>query len=365
MFRLLEIILFTPDVGRLRAFYEEQVGLETEIVEDHWTSFHTRGARLALHPAEGKSRLIELTFETPDIEAAAEMLRARGARFSDEIRTESWGRIVHLHGPEGHLLALEEPNEYGMRPAGETIDAAVIHVEDLPSARAFFSAVMGLPVRTDEPWWVDFDTGETALALHPRIEPEHAEKHRGGGITFRFAMPDLNAWASAARARGLRFATPPTDEGAGRFAVAVDPDGNEMAFHDAASTGPVLEEQLAEAYEDDGVLRQASIRKPVKKASKAVSRVAVKPAYHSKRRPPRRRPSATTREVSSVRGAGPERTRLKPKRTGDEKKARAKPATGRLKKAEQRSQKSHSGAVARASKARPLKRKAARSARRK
>ena len=45
------------------------------------------------------------------------------------------------------------------------------------------------------------------------------------------------------------------------------------------------------------------------------------PAYKSKPSTARRRPSATTRTVVSVRGAGPDHARLRPKRTADEKTA--------------------------------------------
>ena len=64
-----------------------------------------------------------------------------------------------------------------------------------------------------------------------------------------------------------------------------------------------------------------------------------------------------------MRGAGPDHARLKPKRTGDEKKARAKPAIGRLKKAERKVMLRKKTAVARASKAKPVKKAAARTTR--
>jgi hypothetical protein len=93
--------------------------------------------------------------------------------------------------------------------------------------------------------------------------------------------------------------------------------------------------------------------------------MTLKPNY--KRReaaPKRRRPSATTTSVVSVRGAGPEHARLKPKRTADEKKARTKPAIGRDRKAEIRTIATQKTQVARASKRRPVKRGSANSARR-
>jgi hypothetical protein len=102
------------------------------------------------------------------------------------------------------------------------------------------------------------------------------------------------------------------------------------------------------------------MRKPVKKNSKAVSRVAVRPEYHNDSKPARRRPSATTMAVAKTRGGGPDRTRLTPKRTADEKKARGKPAIGRAMKAERAVAVQKKRAVAGSSKGRPVKRAAAR-----
>jgi hypothetical protein len=90
-----------------------------------------------------------------------------------------------------------------------------------------------------------------------------------------------------------------------------------------------------------------------------VSRVVVKPEYKSE--PARKKPRAkaakkTTLRVHSARGSGPAGTRLKPKRTADPKRARSRPATGRLKKAEARTMQRKKRAVAKASKGKPIKR---------
>jgi hypothetical protein len=117
-----------------------------------------------------------------------------------------------------------------------------------------------------------------------------------------------------------------------------------------------LEDELAEPYDEDAPTHQVAIRKPVKKGARAISRLAVRPEYHVAKTPAKRPLSGTTRAVSSVRGAGPERTRLKPRRTADEKKTRTKPGTGRLKKAERESAGRQRRARATASKAKPVKR---------
>jgi len=99
------------------------------------------------------------------------------------------------------------------------------------------------------------------------------------------------------------------------------------------------------------------MRKPVLKRAKATSRVATRPQYRSASRPARRRPLAKPATgVASPRGTGPAGTRQKPKRTHDPKRARTKPAIGRLRKAERRTLKSQKQAIAGASKSKPVKR---------
>ena len=84
--------------------------------------------------------------------------------------------------------------------------------------------------------------------------------------------------------------------------------------------------------------------------------MALRPEYHPKRSTARKRPSGTTQAVSKVRGMGADKARLTPKRTADEKKARAKPAVGRLSKAGVRRGESRRSAAATVTRGKPVKR---------
>jgi predicted enzyme related to lactoylglutathione lyase len=363
MFRLMEVLLHTPDMERMRAFYERTLGLRHDSAGPHWTAYRTRGALLALRVVdEEESPYAELTLATDDLEAAIATLRERGARGVGEIETHGWGKLVRFMDPEGNALSIARPTRPVGMGDGLQLGSAVIHARDLAAAKAFYHHVLGLKLKVDSPWWVEFEAGEASIALRPRVAA--GEHYQGRGISFGFRMRDLMDWAEGARTRGLHFSTAPRDEDWGIFADANDPDGNEVRFYEPDSE-PALEEELAEAFEDDDVPHQAGFRKPVNKASKAASRVALKPAYKTKQKGARRRPSATTQAVASVRGAGPDHTRLKPKRTADEKKAKSKPAIGRLKKAERKVMERKKTAVARASKSKPVKRAAKPKARRK
>jgi predicted enzyme related to lactoylglutathione lyase len=360
MFRLLEILIYTPDLKRLRDFYERVVGLSTRTASDTWTAYDTSGALLALRPTPaGQPGHVELTFMTDDLAAATRGLRARGATIAGEIQIHGWGRLLRFRDPDGNALALAEPEQPFEEGDGLALGTAIVNTREIAAAKSFYHHVMGLRVSQDSPYWTEFDTGPTRLALHPRAS---RQRPYARPLAFGFAIPGLIDWAEKARARGLRFATVPRDEDWGLFSDAVDPDGNEVTFFERAR--PLeLEEELAEGFEDDGVRPQAGMRKPLKKRSKAASRVAVRPDYKARDSGRRRRPSATTTSVASVRGGGPERTRLKPRRTGDEKKAKTKPAQGRLRKAKDATLAQKKKAVARASKGKPVKRAAPRSKR--
>ena len=222
---------------------------------------------------------------------------------------------------------------------------------------------MGFNVITENTHWVEFDTGETRLAVHHRPAGEDHPRHAEQPVAVVFGSDDLTVWCERMRGRGLHFITAPVMEEFGVYAEAADPDGRVVVFHEPPPP-ETIEEGLAEAYEDDGTPRRVAMRKSVKKASATVSMMVSKPTYKKKSVHPRRRPSATTTSVASVRGGGQERARLKPKRTADEKKAKTKPAIGRDRKAELRTIASQRTEVARTSKSRPVKRASANAGRR-
>jgi len=361
MFRLMEVLLFTPDMSRMRAFYERAIGLRHDSASDRWTSYPARGALLALRPTgEGLAPYAEIAFSTDDFEGALRILRDHGAPITEEVSNQSWGRLARFRDPEGNSLAIAQLTRPVPTGGSLRLGSAVIHTRDLAAAKTFYHQVLGLKTRVDSPWWVEFEAGAANLALRPRPGDE-SDPSQGRAMSFGFRMNGLMEWAEEARERGLHFATAPRDEDWGVFADANDPDGNEVRFYEPADE-PAIEEELAEEFEDDGVPHQTAIRKPVKKASKAASRVAIKPAYKAASKGKRRRPSATTLSVASVRGGGPERTRAKPKRTADEKKAKVKPAIGRLQKAKAAVMESKKRAVASDSRKKPVKRAAARKA---
>jgi lactoylglutathione lyase len=371
----------------MKRFYRDSLGMNPVTDTPFFVQFEGEPggasfALLAVHPTQ--KREIELCFEVANVAEEVKALSARGVLLIDEIRRQPFGEVVHFRDPEGNLFSMLEPDASVAGSAGFTaaaareasgggatavavsamprLSAAMVNTEEMVTARAFYREKLGLKLRIDSPGWAEFDTGPTMLALHPRMQRPDRERHHGQPITLGFAINDLIVWSDQARERGVHFSSSPSDEGYGLFADTVDPDGNEITFREPAAV-PGIEEQLAEEYEDDTTPHQVGIRKPVKKGARAVSRVAVRPEYHTdgaaKVAAPRRAKKVAVRP-RGTRGAGPEGSRLKPKRTADPKRARTRPATGRLKKAERRTLSSKKQDVARVSKGKPVKRAVAR-----
>lgn len=361
MDRLTHVVIFTGDVAGMRRFYEERVGLEVREESPEWVSFDTAAATLGLRFAsEPARRGVQLQFATDDIAARERDLSARGVAFDPPgITSLPWGRMASLADPEGNpIVLLERPHPH-LAGAGPALSAA-INCRDLEAQKRFYRDLLGLAATLESPWWVQLAAGEASLGLYPRAGAAGGEGHHVRPVTIGLSVMDLADWHAERSALGLAFVSPPTDRGFGRYADALDPDGHPVSFREspAAEAEPeTLEEQLAEPFEDDAAPARTAMRKPVLKRAKATSRVATRPQYRSAvARPKRRRVSKPVARVASPRGTGPAGTRQKPKRKHDPKRARTKPATGRLRKAERRTFKSQKQAIAGASKRKPVKR---------
>jgi predicted enzyme related to lactoylglutathione lyase len=379
---LLQIIVCTPDLGRLRQFYEEIIGLKVSEANPFWIAFETAGSMLALtRPAAGRERGIQLTIGSADLDADVAALRARGVEFEGPVHEAPFGRFVAFHDLEGNVHWLHQRSAPPGAGDGPWLRNAIVNCDDLGRAVGFYRDRLGLEVASAAPGWVEFDTGGTRIALHHRSDRPELPLHAAQRVAFAFETPDLTAWSDELHRRGLRFATAPSTADFGVYAEAVDPDDNVVVFREPPLPH-TLEEDLAADFEDEEVPHVASFHKPLKKTAKAVSRVALRPEYRGGReraeraaaglasavaRPKKAAKKKTTKRGAraaarkpSVRGGGAERTRLSPKRTADPKRAKNRPATGRLKKAERRTASRKRTAVANMSRSKPVKHAAAR-----
>jgi lactoylglutathione lyase len=93
-------------------------------------------------------------------------------------------------------------------------------VADMSKAIAFHRDVLGLEVKFETPFWTEFATGETTLALHPASAENPAGTSQPG-----FRVADLAALYAERDARGLTFTAAPALQHGVLIARFLDMDG--------------------------------------------------------------------------------------------------------------------------------------------
>ena len=105
---------------------------------------------------------------------------------------------------------------------------AIKFVSDMESAIAFYRDTLGLTPGFQSPFWSEFETGETKLALHPA-----SAENPAGSIQLGLSTEDIDNFYAAGQAEGLVFTNPPTDMHGTRLARFRDPDGAEISVSQA------------------------------------------------------------------------------------------------------------------------------------
>jgi predicted enzyme related to lactoylglutathione lyase len=103
----------------------------------------------------------------------------------------------------------------------------VLHpVSDLESAKAVYSALLGVEPQTDGPYYVGYEAEGQQIGLVPGGGPQ--------GMTSPVAywhVPDLEAKLAEVTAAGAVVKDPARDVGGGRLVATVtDPDGNVLGL---------------------------------------------------------------------------------------------------------------------------------------
>ena len=107
--RISVIYLYVSDTERSAAFYRDVLGIPLEGDGD-WQEASLDGLRFALHRmregiGELSSGTIHVNLEVPDIDAAAERLRASGVEAGEVVR-DDWGAALEVSDPDGYRLYL-------------------------------------------------------------------------------------------------------------------------------------------------------------------------------------------------------------------------------------------------------------------
>ena len=105
------------------------------------------------------------------------------------------------------------------------LNYAIKFVSDMEAAVAFYRDTLGLPLLFQSPFWSEFDTGGTKLALHPASDDNPA-----GSVQLGLGTTDLENFHMEGQAEGLVFTSPPTDVHGIRIARFRDIDGAEISI---------------------------------------------------------------------------------------------------------------------------------------
>ena len=104
------------------------------------------------------------------------------------------------------------------------LNYAIKFVRDMPSAVSFYRDKLGLPLGFESPFWSEFETGGTKLALHPA-----SSENPAGSVQLGLAVDDLDEFHREAVKGGLKFTSEPAEIHGTRVARFLDPDGAEIA----------------------------------------------------------------------------------------------------------------------------------------
>jgi catechol 2,3-dioxygenase-like lactoylglutathione lyase family enzyme len=108
--RLGFVVLYTPDVAGLRAFYQG-LGLKARADYGMWVEFETGPATLALHEAgeDEATRHAGVFLEVEDVDALYRRFKEKGLAVT-EPRDQDFGfRTFTLRDPQGNLVEFGEP----------------------------------------------------------------------------------------------------------------------------------------------------------------------------------------------------------------------------------------------------------------
>ena len=98
-------------------------------------------------------------------------------------------------------------------------------VADMDEAVVFHRDRLGLELKFQSPFWSEFATGETVLALHPA-----SEKSPAGSCQLGFRVDDLAALYARREEAGIEFAQPPAMQHGALIGRILDSEGAECAI---------------------------------------------------------------------------------------------------------------------------------------
>ena len=105
------------------------------------------------------------------------------------------------------------------------LNYAIKFVSDMDDAVRFYRDTLGMTLLFQSPFWSEFDTGETKLALHPA-----SEENPAGSVQLGLEVEDLDRFHHEAIKSGISFTIEPRDMHGSRIARFLDPDCAEISI---------------------------------------------------------------------------------------------------------------------------------------
>ena len=110
--------------------------------------------------------------------------------------------------------------------ATEGIKTVLHPVSDLATAKAVYTALLGISPQHDAPYYVGFDTA----GQHIGLVPGGGAQGMTGPVAY-WHVPDIEAKLAEVTAAGAKGKEPAHDVGGGRLVATVtDPDGNVLGL---------------------------------------------------------------------------------------------------------------------------------------
>ena len=106
---------------------------------------------------------------------------------------------------------------------------AIKYVADMGTAIAFYRDKLGLDLKFQSPFWSEFATGDTVLALHPASDDNAA-----GSVELGFGVEDLGEFYARREQLGIHFTREPKEMHGIHIAAIRDADGAHVSV-----SGPV------------------------------------------------------------------------------------------------------------------------------
>lgn len=226
--------LTVKDIKASRAFYEK-LGFEVfDGNEDHnWLMLRCGETKLGLFQGMFEQNL--LTFNPQDVRAIQTKLKAEGIELITEADGEAGAASITLIDPDGNPILFDQhdPNHAQMKdPAGKAawVD---LTVDDVPSVRAFYEAVIGwesAPVSQGD--YNDYNMMRAGIPTTGICHKRGGNKDIPSQWMVYFTVDNYEESLEKVTELGGKILVPTRGDIGGRFAIIEDPAGAVCALYE-------------------------------------------------------------------------------------------------------------------------------------